>query len=127
MKRLLQLHGVAEFSDMVEICTGVISGWFSGSPRGRSFFQASIEADEEVAAAHFLDFELGSAGAAVAPDDGDGGETEAARDGSAEAESSVGVRADLVSGGAGIFYEMPGIRKAPGIPPSVVANWALWA
>ena len=102
-------------------------GGFPVVPAGEVFFQANIGADEEVAAAHFLDFELGSAGAAVAPSDGDGGETEAARDGSAEAESSVGVRADLVSGGAGIFYEMPGIRNAPGIPPSVVANWALWA
>jgi hypothetical protein len=102
-------------------------GGFPVVPAGEVFFAPNIGADEEVAAAHFLDFEFGGAGAAVAPDDGDGGETEAARDGSAEAESSVGVRADLVSGGAGIFYEMPGIRNAPGIPPSVVANWALWA
>ena len=42
-------------------------------------------------------------------------------------ESSVSGRAGLFSGGLGIFYEMLGIRKAPGIPPSVVANWALWA
>jgi len=41
-------------------------------------------------------------------------------------ESSVSGRAGLDSGGLGIFYEMLGIRKAPGIPPSVVANWALW-
>jgi hypothetical protein len=86
-----------------------------GSPPGEVFFEPDIEADEDVAAAHFLDFELGGAGAAVAP----GG-------GAAEAGSSVSVRADLVSGGAVIFYEMLGIRKAPGIPPSVVANWALW-
>jgi hypothetical protein len=102
-------------------------GGFPVVPAGEVFFQANIEADEEVAAAHFFDFEFGGAGAAVAPGDGDGGETEAADDGAVEAESSVGVRADLVSGGAGIFYEMLGIRRAPGIPPSVVANWALWA
>jgi hypothetical protein len=42
-------------------------------------------------------------------------------------ESSVSGRSGLVSGGLGIFYEMLGIRKALGIPPSVVANWVLWA
>ena len=97
-------------------------------PPGEVFFEPDIEADEDVAAAHFLDFELGGAGAAVAPGDGNRGVAEAARDGAAEAGSSVSGRAGLVSGGGfGIFYEMLGIRKAPGIPPSVVANWALWA
>jgi hypothetical protein len=50
-------------------------------PSGEIFFQPHIEADEEIAAAHFLDFEFGGAGAAVAPSDGDGGKTEATDDG----------------------------------------------
>ncbi len=50
-------------------------------PTREIFFQPNIEADEEVAAAHFLDFELGGAGAAVPPSDGNGGETEATDDG----------------------------------------------
>ena len=50
-------------------------------PSGEIFFQPNVEADEEIATAHFLDFEFGDAGAAVAPGDGDGGETEAANDG----------------------------------------------
>ena len=56
-------------------------GGFPIIAAGEVFFEPDIEADEEVAAAHFLDFEFGGAGAAVAPSDGDGGETEAADDG----------------------------------------------
>ena len=33
------------------------------------FFEPDVKADEKVAAAHFLDFELGCAGAAIAPGD----------------------------------------------------------
>ena len=40
-------------------------------PSGKILFHPNIEADEEVAAAHFLDLEFGAAGAAVAPGDGD--------------------------------------------------------
>ena len=48
---------------------------------GEVFFEPDIEDDEEVAAAHFFDFELGEAGAAVVPGDGDGGEGVAADEG----------------------------------------------
>ena len=34
------------------------------------FFQPDIEADKKIPASHFLDFELGYAGAAIAPSDG---------------------------------------------------------
>jgi hypothetical protein len=48
---------------------------------GEVFFEPDVEDDEEVAGAHFLDFEFGEAGAAVAPGDGDGGEGVAADEG----------------------------------------------
>lgn len=54
---------------------GVISRAFLSviAPR-EIFFQPNIEADEEVARAHLVDFEFGDSGPAVAPGDGDGGE-----------------------------------------------------
>lgn len=54
---------------------------FQVIPAREIFFQPHIEADEEIAAAHFCDLKFGDAGAAVAPSDGDGGETKAADDG----------------------------------------------
>ena len=47
---------------------------------GEVFFEPNIQADKEVAAAHFLDLELCGAGAAVAPGDWDCGEAESADD-----------------------------------------------
>jgi hypothetical protein len=44
-------------------------------------FEPHVEDDEEVAAAHFFDFEFGQAGAAVSPGDGDDGEAVAADNG----------------------------------------------
>lgn len=41
---------------------------------GEVFFEPHIEDDEEIAAAHFFNFELGEASAAVVPSDGDSGE-----------------------------------------------------
>src|SRR3954468_13286197 len=35
------------------------------------FLEPDVEADKEITAAHFLDFQLGLAGAAIAPGDGD--------------------------------------------------------
>src|ERR1044072_1511029 len=43
--------------------------------------QPDVEADEQIAAAHFFDFELGRTGAPVAPGDGKRGPAEAAHDG----------------------------------------------
>ena len=40
---------------------------------GKIFFQPNIEANEEVATAHFLDLELGGSGAAIAPCNGHDG------------------------------------------------------
>ena len=37
------------------------------------FFQPNIQADKEVAASHFLDFQFGGSGSTVAPGDGHGG------------------------------------------------------
>jgi hypothetical protein len=54
---------------------------FSIVSPGEVFLEPDVEADEEVAAAHFLDFELGDSVAAVAPGDGDGGVGVAAHDG----------------------------------------------
>ena len=45
------------------------------------FFEPDVEADEEVAAAHFFDLELGGPVAAVAPGDRDDGKTVSAHDG----------------------------------------------
>jgi hypothetical protein len=87
-------------------------GGFPVVPAGEVFFEPDIDADEEVAAAHFLDFEFGGAGAAVAPGEGDGGETEAARVGAGEAESSVSGGAGFVSGGLCIF--IPSLSKRGG-------------
>jgi hypothetical protein len=62
-------------------------------PARKVFLQPDIKDDEEVAAAHFFDFELGQAGAAVAPGDGDDGEAVAADDGfQGEFDGDVEVR-----------------------------------
>lgn len=45
------------------------------------FFQPDIKADEQIAAAHFLDLEFRLASAAVAPSDGDHGEGKSSDDG----------------------------------------------
>jgi len=84
--------------------------FFKVIPTREIFFQPHIEADEEIAAAHFLDLELGGAGAAVAPGDGDGGETEPTDDGfEREFDRDVEVRredgADAVDDGAAVGFE----------------------
>ena len=43
-------------------------------PAREVFFQPDVEADEEVAGAHFADLKFGYTLAAVSPSDGDGGE-----------------------------------------------------
>ena len=48
---------------------------------GEIFFEPHVEDDEEVAAAHFFDFEFGNAVAAVAPGDGYDSKVIAADDG----------------------------------------------
>jgi hypothetical protein len=53
------------------LCAGLCG--FPVIAAGEVFFKPDIEDDEEVAAAHFLDFQFGDAGAAVSPGDGDGG------------------------------------------------------
>ena len=50
-------------------------------PAREIFLQPDIEADEQIAAAHFLDLEFRLAGAAVAPSDGDHGEGKSSDDG----------------------------------------------
>ena len=82
-------------------------------PTREIFFQPDIEADEEVATAHFLDLELGGAGAAVAPSDGDGGKTEPTDDGfEREFDRDVEMRgedgADAVDDRAAVGFE--GVR-----------------
>jgi hypothetical protein len=44
-------------------------------------FEPEVEADEQIAAAHLLNFELGYAGSAIAPGDGNDGPGVAADDG----------------------------------------------
>ena len=59
------------------------------------FFQPDVEADEQVAAAHFLDLELGLARAAVAPGDGHDGPGVPAHDGlERQLDGEVEVRRD---------------------------------
>lgn len=45
---------------------------------GKIFFQPDVKANKEIPAAHFLDLELGDAGATIAPGDRDGSKTETA-------------------------------------------------
>lgn len=54
---------------------------FSIIPPGKIFFQPDVEADEEVAGSHFVDFQFGHAGSAVVPGDGNNGVGIAADDG----------------------------------------------
>ncbi len=68
---------------------------FSVIAPGEILFEPDVEHDEEVAAAHFFDFEFGQAGAAVAPGDGDDGEAVAADDGfEGEFDGDVEVRGE---------------------------------
>ena len=57
------------------------SPYFFVITSGKILLHPYIQADEKVAAAHFLDFELGYAVATVAPGDSNGGETVAEHDG----------------------------------------------
>ena len=50
-------------------------------PTRKILFKPNIEADEEISAAHFLDFEFCDAMAAVPPGDRDRGERKSAHDG----------------------------------------------
>lgn len=47
---------------------------------GKILFQPDVKADKEIPATHFLDFELGHAGATIALGDRDGSKTETADD-----------------------------------------------
>jgi hypothetical protein len=47
---------------------------------GKIFFQPDVKADKKIPATHFLDLELGDAGATIAPSDRHGSETETADD-----------------------------------------------
>jgi len=77
------------------------------------FFEPDVEADEEVAAAHFFDLEFGDPVAAVAPGDRDGGEAVSAHDGlKGELDCDVEMRGkdgpDAVNNGFPVGFE--GVR-----------------
>ena len=55
-------HGVRAGTDLKSVLLFEVSA-------AEVFFQPDVAADEEVAAAHFLDLQLGDAGAAIAPGD----------------------------------------------------------
>lgn len=85
---------------------------------GEVFFHPDVEDDEEVAAAHFFDFEFGDAVAAVAPGDGDDRKIVAADDGfEGEFDGDVEVRgedgADAVDDFFAVGFEgVGGVVKA---------------
>ncbi len=69
------------FWSIVTLSALSYSPYFFVITSGKILFHPYIQADEKVAAAHFLDFELGYAMPAVTPGNGDGGESIAAHDG----------------------------------------------
>ena len=83
-------------------------------PAREIFLQPDIEADEKIAAAHFLDLEFRLTGAPVAPGDGDDGEGKSSDDGfERELDRDVEVRREngayAIDHGFAVGFE--GIRR----------------